>query len=289
MNKLIYMARRVSVALMICTLFVGCKPNEDIPEEELVNIFHDAFLANAYLSRNSISESDSLLIYEPILKKYGYTVEEFREAVMTLSQRKSARISELITKASDRLDEEATNERRRLVILDTIDNVAYRRFKRVLYSDKDVVVDRDADSSHLRITVPVLEPGYYIVKGSYTLDSLDREPSRRMRIYFEREDESEQELLNGTLLRRKEAIFDQEYTVGLNDSITTSLVVDLFHYSREPKRRKMPRMVIHNIEISHTPHTEQGVDMLFNEQSYMRIFSDSLIRAIEAQAKQVEE
>ena len=124
MNKLIYMARRVSVALMICTLFVGCKPNEDIPEEELVNIFHDAFLANAYLSRNSISESDSLLIYEPILKKYGYTVEEFREAVMTLSQRKSARISELITKASDRLDEEATNERRRLVILDTIDNVA---------------------------------------------------------------------------------------------------------------------------------------------------------------------
>ena len=44
-------------------------------------------------------------------------------------------------------------------------------------------------------------------------------------------------------------------------------------------------MVIHNIEVSHTPPIEECVDMLYREQSHMRIFSDSLIRAIEAQAK----
>ena len=284
------MKRTLSALLLFgALLMMACNKPKEVPDKILGSIFHDAMLVNAYLTYNPEFKIDSLNIYEPIFARYGYTTEDVHYTINNFSRRKSIRLSDVAEYMITLLDEESKSLRERVARQDTIDNVAYRRFKRVLYSDKDVVVERDADSSHLRITVPVLEPGYYIVKGSYTLDSLDREPSRRMRIYFEREDESEQELLNGTLLRRKEAIFDQEYTVGLNDSVTTSLVVDLFHYSREPKRRKMPRMVIHNIEISHTPHTEQGVDMLFNEQSYMRIFSDSLIRAIEAQAKQVEE
>ena len=284
------MKRTLSALLLFgALLMMACNKPKEVPDKILGSIFHDAMLVNAYLTYNPEFKIDSLNIYEPIFARYGYTTEDVHYTINNFSRRKSIRLSDVAEYMITLLDEESKSLRERVARQDTIDNVAYRRFKRVLYSDKDVVVDRDADSSHLRITVPVLEPGYYIVKGSYTLDSLDREPSRRMRIYFEREDESEQELLNGTLQRRKEAIFDQEYTVGLNDSVTTSLVVDLFHYSREPKRRKMPRMVIHNIEISHTPHTEQGVDMLFNEQSYMRIFSDSLIRAIETQAKQVEE
>lgn len=284
------MKRTLSALLLFgALLMMACNKPKEVPDKILGSIFHDAMLVNAYLTYNPEFKIDSLNIYEPIFARYGYTTEDVHYTINNFSRRKSIRLSDVAEYMITLLDEESKSLRERVARQDTIDNVAYRRFKRVLYSDKDVVVERDADSSHLRITIPVLEPGYYIVKGSYTLDSLDREPSRRMRIYFEREDESEQELLNGTLLRRKEAIFDQEYTVGLNDSVTTSLVVDLFHYSREPKRRKMPRMVIHNIEISHTPHTEQGVDMLFNEQSYMRIFSDSLIRAIEAQAKQVEE
>ena len=282
--------KRILSALLLfgALLTMACNKPKEVPDKILGSIFHDAMLVNAYLTYNPDFKIDSLNIYEPIFARYGYTTEDVQYTINNFSRRKSIRLSDVAEYMITLLDEESKSLHERVARQDTIDNVAYRRFKRVLYSDKDVVVDRDADSSRLRITVPVFEPGYYIVKGSYTLDSLDREPSRRMRIYFEREDDSKQELLNGTLQRRKEATFDQEYTVAINDSVTTSLVVDMFHYSREPKRRKMPRMVIHNIEISHTPHTEQGVDMLFNEQSYMRIFSDSLIRAIEAQAKQAE-
>ena len=282
--------KRILSALLLfgALLMMACNKPKEVPDKILGSIFHDAMLVNAYLTYNPDFKIDSLNIYEPIFARYGYTTEDVQYTINNFSRRKSIRLSDVAEYMITLLDEESKSLHERVARQDTIDNVAYRRFKRVLYSDKDVVVDRDADSSRLRITVPVFEPGYYIVKGSYTLDSLDREPSRRMRIYFEREDDSKQELLNGTLQRRKEATFDQEYTVAINDSVTTSLVVDMFHYSREPKRRKMPRMVIHNIEISHTPHTEQGVDMLFNEQSYMRIFSDSLIRAIEAQAKQAE-
>ena len=182
------MARRASVALAICTLFVGCKPNDDIPEEELVNIFHDAFLANAYLSRQGVSVDDSLLIYEPILQKYGYTVDEFREANMTLSQRKSARISQLITKASERLDAEAATERRRIMILDTIDNVAKRTYTRTLYSDSLLHVKRLKDTTKLRISIKDIIPGEYQVSFNYFIDTLDENRNSRVEAYLLRDD-----------------------------------------------------------------------------------------------------
>jgi hypothetical protein len=278
--------KRILSALLLSSalLMLACNKPKEVPDKILGAIFHDAMLVNAYLTYNPGFSIDSLNIYEPIFARYGYTTEDVHYTINSFSRRKSIHLSDVAEYMIDLLDQESQSLRERVARQDTIDNVASRRFSRVVYSDKDIVIDRDADSSRLRIVVPAIEPGYYKVNGSYTLDSLDREPNRRMRIYFEHRDQSEKELLNGTLQRRKAATFNQQYYLAPDDSITTSFVVDLFHYSREPKRRKMPRMVIHNVEITHTPLTERSVDMLFNEQSHMRIFSDSLIRAIEAQA-----
>lgn len=280
--------KRILSALLLSSalLMLACNKPKEVPDKILGAIFHDAMLVNAYLNYNPGFSIDSLNIYEPIFARYGYTTEDVHYTINSFSRRKSIHLSDVAEYMIDLLDQESQSLRERVARQDTIDNVASRRFSRVVYSDKDIVIDRDADSSRLRIVVPAIEPGYYKVNGSYTLDSLDREPNRRMRIYFEHRDQSQKELLNGTLQRRKAATFNQQYYLAPDDSITTSFVVDLFHYSREPKRRKMPRMVIHNVEITHTPLTERSVDMLFNEQSHMRIFSDSLIRAIEAQANE---
>ena len=268
MNKLIYMARRVSVALMICTLFVGCKPNEDIPEEELVNIFHDAFLANAYLSRNSISESDSLLIYEPILKKYGYTVEEFREAVMTLSQRKSARISELITKASDRLDEEATNERRRLVILDTIDNVAKRTYTRTMYSDSLIHVNRLKDTTKLRISINDVVPGDYQVSFTYYIDTLDENRNSRVEAYLLRNDTLQVKRHTQMLSRYKEGKYTRTFTV---DTIMQELYINMYYHPRN-EESKLPDVKITDFKIVRVLPKQQSLDSLYIEQFDFRLF-----------------
>lgn len=268
MNKLIYMARRVSVALMICTLFVGCKPNEDIPEEELVNIFHDAFLANAYLSRNSISESDSLLIYEPILKKYGYTVEEFREAVMTLSQRKSARISELITKASDRLDEEATNERRRLVILDTIDNVAKRTYTRTMYSDSLIHVNRLKDTTKLRISINDIVPGDYQVSFTYYIDTLDENRNSRVEAYLLRNDTLQVKRHTQMLSRYKEGKYTRTFTV---DTIMQELYINMYYHPRN-EESKLPDVKITDFKIVRVLPKQQSLDSLYIEQFDFRLF-----------------
>ena len=262
------MARRVSVALMICTLFVGCKPNEDIPEEELVNIFHDAFLANAYLSRNSISESDSLLIYEPILKKYGYTVEEFREAVMTLSQRKSARISELITKASDRLDEEATNERRRLVILDTIDNVAKRTYTRTMYSDSLIHVNRLKDTTKLRISINDIVPGDYQVSFTYYIDTLDENRNSRVEAYLLRNDTLQVKRHTQMLSRYKEGKYTRTFTV---DTIMQELYINMYYHPRN-EESKLPDVKITDFKIVRVLPKQQSLDSLYIEQFDFRLF-----------------
>ena len=280
--------KRILSALLLfgALLTMACNKPKEVPDKILGSIFHDAMLVNAYLQYQPGFSADSLNIYEPIFARYGYTTEDVQYTINNFSRRKSIRLSDVAEYMIGLLDEEAQSLRNQVARADTIDNVAYRRFQRKIYSDKDVVVDRDADSSRLRITIPTLGLGEYIVRGSYTLDSLDREPNRRMRIYYEREDESQRELLNGTLQRRKVATFDQKYNIAADDSITKSIVVDMFHYSREPKRRKMPRVTIHSVEVLYSPPVQQCVDMLFDEQSHMRIFSDSLIRAIEAQAKE---
>jgi hypothetical protein len=41
-------------------------------------------------------------------------------------------------------------------------------------------------------------------------------------------------------------------------------------------------MTIHNVKVTYRPPIEECVEMLFREQSQMRIFSDSLINLIES-------
>lgn len=281
------MMKKVISALMLVSamLMMACNKPKEVPDKILGSIFHDAMLVNAYFSYNPDLKPDSLNIYEPIFAKYGYTTEDVQYTINNFSRRKSIRLSDVAEYMIGLLEEEAKAYGKQVVRLDTIENVAARRFRRVVYSANDIVIDEEADSSRLRFNISPLEPGIYTIKGSYSLDSLDREPNRRMRIYFGRRDGSQWEQLNGMLQRRREATIDYTYTVSSDNTTLSNLAIDMFHYSREPKRRKTPRMVIHNIEVSHTPHIEECVDMLYREQSHMRIFSDSLIRAIEAQAK----
>ena len=93
---------------MVATIslsLAACSSSKSIPDKDLVKIFHDAFLANAYINEE-LSGEDSLLIYEPILARYGYTVDDMRFTVQTIAQRKSSRLSDLVGEASQILNDE---------------------------------------------------------------------------------------------------------------------------------------------------------------------------------------
>lgn len=278
MKKYIHnIARRVCIVLVMCSLFVGCKPNDDIPEEDLINIFHDAFIANAYLAKKGVTVSDSLLIYEPILKKYGYTVDEFRETLLTLSQRKSARISKLMTEASNRLEEEAANEKRRLRILDTLDNVAKRKYTRTLYSDSLLHVKRLKDTTKLRISIKDIIPGEYRVSFNYYIDTLDENRNSRVEAYLLRDDTLQVKRHTQMLSRYKDGKYSRTFTV---DTIMQELYINMYYHPRN-EESKLPNIKITDLQVVRILPQQQSLDSLYLEQFNFRLYDiESINRLI---------
>ena len=277
------MKRIISAFFLLgALLIVACNKPKEVPDKILGQIFHDAMLVNAYLNMHNDFKLDSLNIYEPIFAEYGYTTEDVQYTINNFSRRKSIRLSDVAEYMISLLEQESSALADEVNRQDTIENVAARRFTRTILSDTTIVIAKDEDSLRMRYRLGNISPGFYTISGSYTLDSLDREPNRRMYIYFEREDSTRRAVVNGTLQRRRELTFNQEQTITEADSAIQSLVIDFFHYAREPKKRKVPLMTIHNVKVTYRPPIEECVEMLFREQSQMRIFSDSLINLIES-------
>lgn len=271
--------------LAIVALLTACNKPKVIPDKDLGAIFRDAMLVNAYLAINTGTDLDSLRVYEPIFARYGYTAEDVQYTVHNFSRRKSAHLSDVAEYMILLLDREANALNLQVAKLDTVENVARRRFTQVLYADSDIDVRKEADSSLLRYVVEPVYTGTYNIDASYTLDSLDKATGRRYRIYFERRDSTQRSIANGIVQRRKGASLSHRYEVRPEDSTYVRLVIDMAHFN-DSKNKGTTRMQIHNMKITYTPPVEKCVELLFNEQSDMRIFSDTLIRAIEEGAHQ---
>lgn len=271
--------------LAIVAFLTACNKPKVIPDKDLGAIFRDAMLVNAYLAINTGTDLDSLRVYEPIFARYGYTAEDVQYTIHNFSRRKSAHLSDVAEYMILLLDREANALNLQVAKLDTVENVARRRFTQVLYADTDIDVRKEADSSLLRYVVEPVYTGTYNIDASYTLDSLDKATGRRYRIYFERRDSTQRSIANGIVQRRKGASFSHRYEVRPEDSTYVRLVIDMAHFN-DSKNKGTTRMQIHNMKITYTPPVEKCVELLFNEQSDMRIFSDTLIRAIEEGARQ---
>lgn len=270
--------------LTLVALLTACNRPKEIPDKELGQIFRDAMLANAYLNINNGTKTDSMRIYEPIFAKYGYTAEDVQYTVHNFSRRKSANLSDVAEYMILLLDREANALNLQVAKLDTIENVARRRFTKVMLADTAINVRDKADSSLMRFVVEPVYEGEYNISAKYTLDSLDKATGRRYRVYFERRDSSIRSIANGIVQRRKESDFSHRYEIKPADTNFVRLVIEMAHFA-DRKQKTTTRMKIHEVKVTHTPPTEECVDMLFNEQSGVRIFSDSLIRAIEEGAR----
>ena len=271
--------------LAVVALMTACNKPKEIPDKDLGAIFRDAMLVNAYLAINTGTDLDSLRVYEPIFARYGYTAEDVQYTIHNFSRRKSAHLSDVAEYMILLLDREANALNLQVAKLDTVENVARRRFTKVLRADTAINVRKEADSALLRFVVEPVVAGTYNISAKYTLDSLDKTTGRRYLVYFERKDSTRRTIANGLIQRRKEAGFDHRTEVKPADSNYVRLVIDMAHFA-DSKQESPTRMLIRNMKVTYTPPVEKCVEMLFNEQSNMRIFSDSLIHAIEEGARQ---
>lgn len=271
--------------LAVVALMTACNKPKEIPDKDLGAIFRDAMLVNAYLAINTGTELDSLRVYEPIFARYGYTAEDVQYTIHNFSRRKSANLSDVAEYMILLLDREANALNLQVAKLDTVENVARRRFTKVMLADTAINVRKEADSLRLRFVVEPVVAGTYNISAKYTLDSLDKATGRRYRVYFQRRDSSERSIANGLIQRRKGASFDHRYEIMPDDTSYVRLVIEMAHFA-DRKQKATTRMLIHDMKVTYTPPLEKCVEKLFNEQSNMRIFSDSLIHAIEEGARQ---
>lgn len=269
------MKRLIRTALAVVTLLctAACARHTIIPDDELAQIFHDAFLTNAYIGSQNV-RIDSLNIYEPIFARYGYTTEDVQYTIGNFSKRKSARLGDVVELAIDRLEEEGKRYDREVAILDTIDNVARRTFTRTVLSDSLIRVRSLRDTARLSFVVDV-EPGEYRLTMKYLVDSLDRNDQvLRSRMWIERNDSTQAYPYTLTLRRHREESFTRTFRV---DTSHRRLHLHLLTFTdRSPKR---PSVTVSDLRLTHTPETRTAVDSLYIKQLDVRIFADEFFRA----------
>jgi hypothetical protein len=263
------------IALLATLLVAACSGRAKvIPDDVLVNIFHDAFLANAYMNEANINQ-DSILLYEPIFKRYGYTMNDLQHTLTTINERKSSRISDIMHDVNDRLERESKMEQRKMVVLDTIDNLAKRTYTRTMYSDTLIRVKELRDTNKLRISLKDLVEGEYTVSFDYLIDTLDENRNSRVEAYLIVNDTTHTLRHTMMLSRYREGKYSRKFKA---DTQHKELYVNMYYHPNS-EESKLPDITIRNFKIVRVLPTEVSVDSLYHEQLNLSIINHELMTA----------
>ena len=270
-----YIVKVFVAALMV--LGTGCSGPRVIPDDILIKIFHDAYIANAYMEECRIRQ-DSLLIYEPIFQRYGYTMEDLQYTITNFTERKSAMLSDIMGEVNHMLDAESRREAKRMIVLDTIDNIAKRQYTRTIYADTLIRVKRLRDSSKLRITIEDIIPADYNISFDYHIDTLDENRNSRIEVMFI--DSAGKEKARHTMMMSRYR--DGKYTHKMSaDSSIRKLFINIFYHPAN-EESKTPDITVRNLKVVRHLPTEVCVDSLYLEQLDIRLFNHDLMTGFTA-------
>lgn len=220
----------------------ACTQTKIVPDDELALIFRDIYLTNAYDQQHRTPNLDSLNIYEPVFARHGYTTADVQQTIGNFAKRKSARLSDVVDEAIDMLDKESRFYRGRIAVYDTIGQIARERYAKLVYADSLIEVRRTADTSRLRIVVPLEEPGMYEVNYEYYVDSTDMN-SLRVNHYLI-DDRNRQSGNNSRRLRR---MADENVAVTFDVGVNhRKIMLDLNGY---PDKMTSPNITISGLTI----------------------------------------
>ena len=263
--------------LVVVVGMIACSSPKIIPDRVLGKIFHDAMLVNAYVQHNRHHLRDSVNIYEPILDKYGYTVEDMHYTINNFARRKSASLGTVTEYMVNLLNEESELLRIDVAKQDTIDNVARRRFTEVIFHDTAIISKVEADSSRLRISIPHARRGMYRVEGSYTLDAKDKGLGRRYGMSWRQGEDQVRDITSSSMIRGRRSKISTDVWFNDEDSLADNLYIDFTRFNLRKNRQKKHPITIHELKVTYSPALDDAVEIIFNEQSQMRIFADTML------------
>lgn len=92
------MIKRLICLLCVAVTAAACNRPRNIPDEKLIAITREIFLANAYRDspKSGFSQADTVDFYTPIFEKYGYKPSDLSYTINNLSRRKSVRFTDIL-------------------------------------------------------------------------------------------------------------------------------------------------------------------------------------------------
>lgn len=262
-----------TLILLLLSVAASCARHKIIPDKTLALIFRDAFITNAYIENRRIS-TDSLDFYGPLFARYGYTVDDVQYTIGNFSKRKNARLGDVVEETIKMLEEEGLYYEREAAIMDTVDNIARRTFRRTLLADSLIKVSRLRDTDRLHLRLEGLHPGEYRVEFEYRIDSLDNMPARRAFVEFERADSSRFGRQQANLYRNNRT---ERFSRTMHaDTSVRAMIINLSEFTKaadhSPKRTNRFGITVNTLSVVYTPETEAAVDSLFERQLPLRVF-----------------
>lgn len=269
------------VVVMAIALSGGCSRKVTLSDKELAQIFHDAFLANAYTSKEGI-RLDSLKLYEPIFQRYGYTTEDVQHSIGSFSTRKSARLSDVVERAITMLEAEGKILDREVAILDTINNIAKRRATRVIHSDSLITFNSLADSTKMTFTIEDPTPGRYTVSFTYFIDSLDKgRKSYRSDAWLERiKIDTVKNNTSITTYKKSNTQLRRNDIVSHSSNIDADEVAErivMRFMTIEDEKGATHHARLKDLTVTNIPNNEEALEIIYRENLRIKIFDDDLL------------
>lgn len=270
--------KKILILALVIISTLACSRKQEIDDDTLAEIFREAYISNAYLGVKYFN-IDSIQIYEPILKRYGYTPEDLRYTIGNFSRRKSAQLGTVLKKAEEQLAELAEDYTKRVEVLDTIREVAIRNLKRTVREDSVIYITKRADTAKLKMVISPLKPGSYSLRYKYEYNmpkelkgkyhQVDLSKQLRGKIYVETNDNNHKATYTYTL-RPSETI---RRTISA-DTASKSIVVIFGEYPDGKRKVKRPDITVRELLVVYTPDEQMAIDTLFRKYVDIPIFDD---------------
>ncbi|MBO7213709.1 MAG: DUF4296 domain-containing protein [Rikenellaceae bacterium] len=244
--------KKILFCVLSLTLLLGCGQSKKfIPEKTLVSIVKDIYISNSYANNFQPDLlSDTVNYYEPILKKYGYTFDDFRYTFYKMSLRKSSRVSWIVSAAIDSLNRQFAGLKYYKKMYETIERGFIEENRdTILVRNDSIYVDGKKNISNGNFSFDIDTNRVYKIKFRYKIDTVDTRLSMRCRIAtYDKRDK----LLATNIKHYTRGGFEElEIELPIKNPEEKSVKVDILYFGNDSKIPYI-KMQIDSLVVSRT-------------------------------------
>ncbi|MDR1340046.1 MAG: DUF4296 domain-containing protein [Prevotellaceae bacterium] len=163
--------------VFILTALISCSKQKIIPENTLAEIVYEMYITDAVLATHepSIFHRDSMRIYEPVVEKFGYSLEDLRNTFLKYTGQ-DGRLQSVLAKVGKKIEDEKN-------IYQPVARIEKLSENMNVGADSISTVSRSVNKHSAEIRLS--EQGVYDISASYFFYKNDSAKNPRMSVWLE--------------------------------------------------------------------------------------------------------